>query len=167
MYKFKRPEHLSFPHVYYTFTAKDKSNERDIDYRVQDLPVEYYDEAVAFMVKYFVPDETFCASRDVPNQPGTLAEFRKFWRDMLMEKLSIACFRNDGCDELVGANFLLVKSKDDPEDDEKVGREVIFAILILIRMLSLKTRPRGTFSVLWTTSLSSSMCSRTTTWISI
>lgn len=142
MYKFKRPDHLSFPHVYYSFMAKDKNNDKLVEYRVQDLPEEYYDEAVAFMANYFIPDETFCSSRDVSNQPITIKEMKSFWKAALSEKLSIACFRTDGSDELVGANVLLVKSKDDPEDDTKVGQAVIFAIsfYLLIQNLSFKTR---------------------------
>lgn len=131
MYKFKRPENLSFPHVYYSFTAKDKNNDKLVEYRVQDLPEEYYDEAVAFMVSYFIPDETFCSSRDVSNQPSAVKEMRNFWKAAVSEKLSIACFRTDGSDELVGANVLLVKSKDDPADDAKVGQAATFHNLVL------------------------------------
>lgn len=95
--------------------AKDKNSDNLVQYRVQDLPEEYYDETVAFMIKYFLPDETICSSRDVPNKPSAVKEFADFWREALKEKLSIGCFKNNG-DELVGANVLLVKSKDDPED---------------------------------------------------
>lgn len=119
MYKFKRPESLSFPQIYYTFKAKDTNSEEIIEYRVQDLPEEKYEQAVDFMVKYFIPDETFCASRGIPDKPNAIKEFHKFWVAALKEKLSIACFRNDGSDELVGANVLLVSSKDD-KNDEKV-----------------------------------------------
>lgn len=83
-------------------------------YRVQDLPEEFYDEAVAFMVKYFLPDETFCMSRDIPNKPEAIKDFKTFWYETLKQRISIACFRNTD-DELVGANMLWVSSKDDSE----------------------------------------------------
>lgn len=122
MAKFRRPENLDFPHVYYTFRAKDKNSDNLIEYRVQDLPEEFYDQTIDFMVKYFLPDETFCASRDVPKKPNAIKAFSEFWRESLKEKLSIGCFRNDGSDDLVGATVLSVSSKDDPENDLKEVR---------------------------------------------
>jgi ribosomal protein S18 acetylase RimI-like enzyme len=118
MYKFKRPESLSFPQVYYTFKARDKNSDDVIEYRVQDLPEEYYERAVDFMVKYFLPDETFCSSKGLPDKPSGVKEFRDFWSAAMTEKLSIGCFRNDGSDELVGANVLLVSSKEDCCDEQ-------------------------------------------------
>lgn len=117
MYSFKRPENLPFPQTYYTFKAKDKNRDNIIEYRVQDLPEDYYEQAVEFMLKYFIPDETFCASRNLPNKPEALRKFGQFWRETIKEKFSIACFRNDGSSELVGANVLAISSKDDEEGD--------------------------------------------------
>lgn len=114
---FKRPGNLDFPQVFYTFKAKDKNSDDVIEYRVQDLPEEFYDQAADFMVKYFLPDETFCSSRDIPNKPIATEIIRQFWNETIKHKLSIACFRNDGSDELVGANVLTVSSKNDPEED--------------------------------------------------
>lgn len=114
---FKRPENLEFPQVYYTFKANDKNSDDVIEYWVQDLPEEFYDQTVDFMVKYFIPDETFCSSRDIPNKPTAIEVLRQFWNDTVKQKLSIACFRNDGSDEMVGANVLTVSSKNDPEED--------------------------------------------------
>lgn len=118
MNKFKRPESLSFPHVYYTFEAKDKHSEKVVEYRVQDLPVEYYEQAVNFMVKYFLPDETFCASKEIPEKPSAVKEFCDFWIEALQEKLSIGCFKNDGTEEFVGVNIFLVSSKNDVDENK-------------------------------------------------
>lgn len=118
----KRPEALEFPQVYYTFKAKDKNSDNIVEYRVQDLPEDLYGETVDFMVKYFLPDETFCSSRNIPNNPCAIESFRELWHDSLKQKLSIGCFKNDGSDEFVGANVLVLYSKDDPKDDTKVVR---------------------------------------------
>lgn len=115
MYKFKRPDNLSFPHVYCTFMAKDKNSDNLVQYRIQDLPEEYYEETVAFMIKNFLPDETLCSSRDVANKPNAAKEFGNFWRETLKQKLSICCFKNID-DELVGVNIFQVNSKDDPKN---------------------------------------------------
>jgi hypothetical protein len=134
MYKFKRPETLALPTTYYTFTAKDKSGDNIIEYRVQDLTEQYFEQTVDFMVKYFLPDETLCESKHVPKKPSAIEGFRKFWRDMLQHKLSIACFRNDGSDELVGANILIVNTKQDEEGDlREVEKNIIFVLRVMMR----------------------------------
>jgi GNAT superfamily N-acetyltransferase len=116
MFKYKRPESLTFPQTYYKFNAKDKNSDKIVEYRVQDLPEEYFEQAVNFMVKYFIPDETLCMSLGIPSKAAPIKEFSDFWMGALKEKLSIACFKNDGSEELVGANVLLVSSKDDIDD---------------------------------------------------
>jgi hypothetical protein len=117
MYKFKRPVSLPHPQIYYTFTAKDKNSDCMVEYRVQDMPEECFEQAVDFMVKYFLPDETFCSSKNVPNKPSAIESFRAFWLDSLQQKLSTACFKNNGSEELVGANVLIVNTKQDDEFD--------------------------------------------------
>lgn len=76
------------------------------------------------MVKYFLPDETFCKSRNLTNNPSAVRDFRKFWNETLKHKLSIGCFKNDGSDELVGANVLLTYFKDDKEDSPEVTQSM-------------------------------------------
>jgi GNAT superfamily N-acetyltransferase len=117
MYQFKRPEDLEVPQIYYTFKAKDKNGDQLIEYRVQDLPQEHFEETVKFMVKYFLPDETFCSSKNIPNKPNAIESFSAFWLESLQENLSIACYKNDDSNELVAANVLIVSSKDDVEPD--------------------------------------------------
>jgi hypothetical protein len=116
MFKYKRPESLTFPQTYYKFSAKDKNSDKIVEYRVQDLPEEYFEQTVDFMVKYFIPDETLCMSLGIPSKAAPIKVFSDFWMCALKEKLSIACFKNDGSEELVGANVLLVSSKDDIEE---------------------------------------------------
>lgn len=117
MYEFKRPANLSFPSVYRKFRARDSRSEEIIEYRIQDLPEERYEEAVDFMVKYFLSDETFCSSRSIHKKTGGVEAFRRFWKKSLREKISIGCFRDDGSEELVGANIFLVHSRNDLEFD--------------------------------------------------
>lgn len=149
MSKFKRPENLTFPHTYYTFKAKDKNSDDVIEYRVQDLPEEYYEEAIDFMVKYFLPDETFCSSRNLSNNPNAVEAFCSFWYDSLKHKLSIACFRNDGSEELVGANVLIVSSKDDPEDEDMLEvRHMRFRSVNKLKLLSFSYKTRMSLTCL-------------------
>lgn len=121
MHKFKRPESLAFPETYYKFHAKDKNSESIVEYRVQDLPEEYFEQVVQFMVEHFVPYESLSMSLNGHRKPGFLADWATFWRKSLSEKLSIACFKNDGSNELVGINVLIVSSKDEKVEETAVS----------------------------------------------
>lgn len=110
------PEKSFIPQIHHMFKAKDLNSDNIIKYRVQDLPEEYYEQTVDFMVKYFLPDEPISASLNLCNKPGVIKKFRKMWHKILKQKLSIGCFKNDGTNKFVGANILLIRSKDDPEE---------------------------------------------------
>lgn len=112
---FKRPVNLEFPHVYCTFTGKDKGGEGTVEYRIQDIPEDRYEEALNMMLTVFLPDEPI--SYSVLNNPDSFQVLRNAWMKTLQSRLSIGCFRNDGSDELVGMNVLTVVGKNDPEDD--------------------------------------------------
>lgn len=117
MSQFRRPENLTFPHTYSTFKAKDKNSDNIIEYRVQDLPEKYYDEAIESMVKYFLPIENICVSRKISQNPQAIEDLRSFWSEKLKYKLSIACFKNDGSEELVALNLLKIGSIDDERNN--------------------------------------------------
>lgn len=55
-----RPKDIPFPSTWWTFKAKDLESDDLVEYRVQDLPEEYYDEALELMHKHFINDETLC-----------------------------------------------------------------------------------------------------------
>lgn len=62
-FSWRRPENVEFPSVWSTFKAKDLNSEDLVEYRVQDLPVERFEEAVKHMSTNFIPDEPMCATR--------------------------------------------------------------------------------------------------------
>jgi len=112
MCTFKRPDSLAFPQIYITFKGKDKSSDKIVEYRIQDLPKKYFDHAVNFMAKYFLPDETLGSAINITSKPGAVQAFRDLWHDSLRQNITIGCFKSDN-DELVGLNVLVVKSKAD------------------------------------------------------
>lgn len=107
MAKFERPKHLEFPKVYHTFQAKDVDSDNLVSYRVQDLPVEYYEKAVELMVKYQLPEETLAASKKLVESEEALEICKFFIGEVFLEKLSLACFK-EGSDELVAVNAMVV-----------------------------------------------------------
>lgn len=135
MSKFQRPESLSFPHVYYTFKAKDKDSDSIVEYRVQDLPEEFYDSALELIVKHFLPEETFCMCKKISESTMSVKANRDFYRETFKNRLSIACFKNDGSDEsLVAVNVLVVKSKKDEKNGSDDYDYVSAALLCLLSM---------------------------------
>jgi hypothetical protein len=124
MSTFKRPASLALPTTYYTFKAKNKESDEIVEYRVQDLPEERFEDALDLLVKHFLPDEELNISRGLPDSPEGVKEHRELWAEMIKKKLSIACFKNDGSSELVGVNVLVVNSKDDPEEEPDVSEGI-------------------------------------------
>lgn len=120
---FVRPESLEFPIIYYTFKAKSRESDEVIEYRVQDLPDEYFEEALELMRTHFLPDESLCSAKGVPADPQATKVFLDFWAYVMKKHLSIACFRNDGDDELISVNCFDVHGKDDPKEDVKVSQD--------------------------------------------
>lgn len=119
MSKFQRPASLAFPHVYYTFEARDKNSDTVVEYRVQDLPENYYEEALDLIVKHFLPEETFCACLKISESPVSVKAICDFYRETFKNRLSIACFKNDGSDnKLVAVNVFVVKTKYEEEGDD-------------------------------------------------
>lgn len=112
MSKFTRPESLPFPQTFYTFKAKDLNNESIVEYRVQDLPADYFEEALDLIVEHFLPAETFCIALNILKYSDSVEAIREFYREVFSKQLSIACFKNDGTEAFVGVNALVVKSRD-------------------------------------------------------
>lgn len=114
--KFKRPTNIPYPNVWYRFQLKDTNSDELVHYKIQDLTPNRYEDAVKHLVKYFLPDETICESRNLSNDPDSIADFRDIVRSAIMNhKLTVACFR-EGSDEIIGINVLLVKQRDDIGD---------------------------------------------------
>ncbi|XP_063701268.1 uncharacterized protein LOC134831466 [Culicoides brevitarsis] len=107
MFRWKRP-HVedSFPRVYARFQAKDSESEDLVEYWIQDLPMERYADAIAFMThEQYLGEETFAKGKDVLEDPEAVEEFSQLYQILLNEKLSIVCFK-EGSDEIVALNIL-------------------------------------------------------------
>lgn len=103
-----------------------KESDEVIEYRVQDLPDDRFEEALELMRTHFLPDESLCSSKGVPDDPLATKVFLDFWIECMKKHLSIACFRNDGVDDvLISVNCFDVHGKDDPKEDVKVKILVI------------------------------------------
>jgi len=110
--KYTRPAELKFPTVYYTFQAKDKGSDELVNYRVQDVPEEYFDRVIDLLTKYYLTEETLCITKKLSDDEKVANEMKALIMGILKRKLSLACFR-EGSDDLVGVNVMSVAYKDD------------------------------------------------------
>lgn len=114
--KFKRPANIPYPNVWYRFQLKDPNSGELVHYRIQDLTPNRYEDAIDHLVKYFLPDETICESRNLYNDLQSIADFQDIVRSAIMNyKLTVACFR-EGSDEIIAVNVLTVKHRDEMGD---------------------------------------------------
>ncbi|KAG5684339.1 hypothetical protein PVAND_013574 [Polypedilum vanderplanki] len=132
MSTFKRPANLEFPKTYYKFNLKNKTTGEIEKYRVQDLPEDRFEDALDLMVNHFLPDEEINISRGLLKSQEGIKEHRELWAEMINQKFSIACFKDDGSNELVGVNVLNVCSKDDIEEKLNIKDDAFSDILALL-----------------------------------
>lgn len=116
----KRPENVPYPKVWHTFQAKDTDSDRLVSYRVQDLPEERFDEAIAHMLEYFVFDEPTCRAKNIVGEPQSVQEIGDLWRIMVKLRLVLVCFK-EGSDEIAGMNMLYIAEKDDKSEYQCKG----------------------------------------------
>lgn len=114
----KRVKGFVFPQVYHTFQAKDSDSDELVNYFVQDAPEDRFEEIVEFMVRDFLPYEAMCESKRVLEHKESVEYFKELWRHMLQNKVTLCCFK-ENCNDLIGANVLIVHHKDDPKIEVK------------------------------------------------
>lgn len=59
----KRNTDSDYPRVWVKFMAKDLNSDDLVEYRVEDLTEDRFDDAVDHMLTYFVKDEPICKSK--------------------------------------------------------------------------------------------------------
>lgn len=59
----KRSVSVPYPSIWHTFMAKDTESDKVVNYIVQDLPKDRFDEALKFMKDFFIPDEVLLKSK--------------------------------------------------------------------------------------------------------
>jgi hypothetical protein len=150
MFKFQRPQNIPFPLVYGTFYSGNELGDKDadnkcrdevIEYRIQEIPVELYEEAADFMVKHHLNGEIFAESLEFAKRPLAVQELRNSWLNVMKEKVSICCFANEnGIDTLVAVNVLYICSKDDSKSNFIVSFSYFCLKILNFYVFSLKIK---------------------------
>lgn len=111
----KRPDNVTFPQVWLKFKAKDLNSDDLVEYRVQDLPLERYEDAIDHMCKYFIVDEPPSKSLGLSNDEPSVIETRLIYGGILNQKIVVACFK-ERSDEIVGLNMVAITLKEERND---------------------------------------------------
>lgn len=53
---------VSYPNIWFEFSAKPKNSDKTFNYRVQDLPEDRFEDAMAFMKRVFIAGEPLAQS---------------------------------------------------------------------------------------------------------
>lgn len=114
-----RPPNIPYPNVWLTFKAPDDNGEL-VNYRIQDLPEEKFEDGIKHMRANFLLDEPLCRSRNMADDEQSIIDFTTIWREAIFgDKLTLACFQ-EGCDDIVGMNVLYVEEKNALSDWSQV-----------------------------------------------
>lgn len=113
----KRPESVPFPSVWLKFKARDVNSDNLIEYRVQDLTEDDFEVAFGHMKTHFLKDEVMNNAMELWKDEAAIADLYKIWKEMVKQRLSLACFRENS-NEMVGCNILYLSVKGTDENHE-------------------------------------------------
>lgn len=126
-----RPKEVPYPSVWHSFQARDVDSDRMVNYVVQDLPEERFEEAINHMLGIFIYDEPTCNAKKLAEEPQSVKEIGDIWRELVQQRMALVCFR-EGSDEIAGLNMTYVSCKDDKQDYDCKGerwRDVLDTVL--------------------------------------
>lgn len=126
----KPDPNVPYPQTWATFKAKDLNSDALVEYRIEDLPEDRFEELFQMKLE-FLNDEPGNSFLRTANDPVTVANVRGICEAAHRQRLINVCFR-EGSDEMIGFNILFVVSKVDKFSEQlakKVWAVVQFVIL--------------------------------------
>jgi hypothetical protein len=106
VYSWTRPANVEFPITYSRFQALDcESDERLVEYRIEDLQEERFEDAVNIIRDKHLIDEPMKSSKGVRDCPISVQEMIENLWSMLRQNISLVCYK-EGSDEIVAVNIL-------------------------------------------------------------
>lgn len=75
--KWKRSESVEFPRVWHTFKAEDIENDRLIEYRIQDLPLDRVDDYYEHLLATYIADAPVGQPLAGEHDPYIYEDYRK------------------------------------------------------------------------------------------
>lgn len=138
--KWKRPDSVEYPKVWYRFKARDLNSDELVEYRIEDLSESKVEESFKHMRENYIIDEPitqalgiymlFFLKKIVYELKNILNRLIKFnfiggsndkkhfedymcaWRSILVQKTPLVCFK-EGSDDIIGLNWIFITHKGD------------------------------------------------------
>ena len=87
-----RPVNVPFPNVWLRFKAKDTESDKLVEYRIQDLPEDRFEDAIQHMTDNYLVDEPIAKSLGcVQGDPELRADFERIIRAVLPQRMAVVC----------------------------------------------------------------------------
>ncbi|XP_022824041.1 uncharacterized protein LOC111354738 [Spodoptera litura] len=115
----ERPASVPIGQVWSRFKGRERDGKPAHMYQIRDMDESTRKICLDMMQETFIRDEPLCDILGINNDPISIATIRSNWEKYVSGNTSLACFTEvDGQPkDLVGFNIVLVKSKDDEEED--------------------------------------------------
>nr|XP_021192861.2 uncharacterized protein LOC110378079 isoform X2 [Helicoverpa armigera] len=116
---FVRPASVPIGQVWSRFKGRERDGKPAQMYQIRDMDESTRKICLDMMQETFLRDEPLCAILGINDDPVSIATIRANWEAYVSGNTSLACFTEvDGQPkDLVGFNIVIVKSKDDEEED--------------------------------------------------
>ncbi|KAG4073891.1 hypothetical protein HA402_014096 [Bradysia odoriphaga] len=108
-----RPSHIPYPNIWLRFQAKDLDSDNLVEYIVEDLSEDRFDDAINFMTTKFLANAPMAKLRNGANDSMYVQDSVGIWKNILQQRITHVCFK-EGSSEIVGLNFNYVASRNDP-----------------------------------------------------
>lgn len=106
----QRVEGFKFPRIYRIFRYIDQYSEETTNYAVVDLTPERFEDAIDFLIKYFLPYEALNEYIKIPENHEAVEEYKNEWRHFLSQRVSLVCFK-ENCSDIIGLNIMFIKTR--------------------------------------------------------
>ncbi|XP_023943373.2 uncharacterized protein LOC112049636 [Bicyclus anynana] len=115
----QRPADVPVGRVWSRFKGRERDGAPPVMYQIRDMEESYRKTCLDMMQETFIRDEPICHALGIASDPESIQTIRNNWEEYVSQKISLACFTevNGEPRDLVGFNILLVKCKDEPEED--------------------------------------------------
>lgn len=107
-----RPITIPHPNVWLKFKARDVLTDDLVEYTVQDLPEERFEEAIEMMAKGFLADIPLVKLKNGANDMEYVEDVTRIWKGIVKQKMSHVCFK-ESSQEIVGLKMNYLSSKGD------------------------------------------------------
>ncbi|XP_041976208.1 uncharacterized protein LOC121730995 [Aricia agestis] len=100
-----------YPQNWTTFERILENGDK-LTFVVEDIPESYWEDAVEFMLGNYIREDVWWTTAGTAKEPLAVEEYRVLLRNIVKQRMSLACFLVDGDRTLVGVNMCMPQERD-------------------------------------------------------